>query len=175
MRRFNNQKKKLSMTIALVLIVFVGLAYAFLNEKLIINNILSYNSMNFEVGFIDIIDGGGTIKSTGTVSNDGKTINISCNIGDSKKQESCIVKATIINNSSFNIGLSKEPIITYDDKYIHTLTVKWKNHPTFLNSTVHQNGFIKSGEREEIVITVKTKFLNNNNLPESGTQIPIKI
>ena len=38
MRRFNNQKKKLSMTIALVLIVFVGLAYAFLNEKLIFDD-----------------------------------------------------------------------------------------------------------------------------------------
>ena len=109
MRRFKNQKKKLSMTIALVLIVFVGLAYAFLNEKLIINNILSYNSMNFEVGFIDITDGGGTIKSTSTVSIDGKTINISCNIGNSTDQESCITKATIINNSSFNIGLSNEP------------------------------------------------------------------
>ena len=143
MKRFNNQKKKLSMTIALVLIVFVGLAYAFLNEKLIINNILSYNSMNFEVGFIDINDGGGTIKSTSTVSNDGKTINISCNIGNSTDQESCITKATIINNSSFNIGLSNEPKIIYDDTYIHTLTVKWVNHPTFLNTTVHQNGFIE--------------------------------
>ena len=86
MRRFNNQKKKLSMTIALVLIVFVGLAYAFLNEKLIdvkwnndIENKYSTNIMVYTNSTKDLLlsvasktqNSGVVIKSINTIKNDG--------------------------------------------------------------------------------------------------------
>ena len=59
-----------------------------------------------------------------------------CDFGSNTKQKDCTVKATITNNSTFDVGLTKDPVITYDDTYIHTLTFKWNNHPTYENKTV---------------------------------------
>ena len=174
MRRVNHKKKLTSIIIALI-VVLLGVGYALLTQKINIGNTLSYDSIKWNVGFSNIVDYGGTITSTSSVSEDGKTITINCDFGTSSKQESCIVKATIKNDSTFNVGLKNEPVIKFDNPFIHTITFKWNKHDTYENHTVHKNDFIKQGKSEEVIITIKNKFLSDSLKPTEDISTPISI
>lgn len=174
MRKRHAQKKFLLMSFLLI-VVGLGIGYAILSQRLNISNSVLFDNMKWDVGFSSVADNGGTITSTSSISSDGKSITVNCDFGSSFDQESCIVKATIANNGTFNVVLTNDPIITYDDTYIHTLTFKWNNHPTYENHTVLKNNFIAKGKSEEVILTIKSKFLTIDTLPNSETTIPITI
>jgi hypothetical protein len=175
MNRYRQSKNNFYFIIVILFILGIGIGYAVLNERLTIDNTISYASMKWDVGFASVEDAGGTIESTGSISNDGKSINVSCNLGLSTSRESCIVKATIVNNGTFDVALTEDPIITYDDTYIHTLTLKWNDHPTYENYTVLKDNFVRKGESEEVILTIKTKNLKADMLPTQALSIPITI
>ena len=175
MRRSNDQRKKLLFLLIFLVLVWFGVAYAVLTERLVINNTLSYDAMKWEVGFSKTEDNGGTITSTSSITNEGKSITVNCDFGENTGQETCIVKATITNNGTFDIGLASDPIITYDDTYIHTLTFKWEDHPTYLNSTVLERGFVEKGTSQNVILTIKTKNLTKDMLPADGISVPVTI
>ena len=97
MRKNNNEKKKMIIWICLLFALVLGIGYAVLTEKLSVDGTVEYGAMAWDVGFSSVTDGGGTITSTPTLSNDKKSITVSCNIGVSSKSETCIVKAKIKN------------------------------------------------------------------------------
>ena len=175
MKKYRQQKQKFYFILTLLLVVAIGIGYAVLTETLTISNAAKLNEMKWDIGFANVEDNGSTIDSEYEITNNGKTITVLCDFGSSTNQETCITKATIINNSTFDIGLTSNPTITYDDTYIHTLTFKWNNHPTYENHTVLKDNFIKKGESEEVILTIKNKFFNLENLPTANTTIPITV
>ena len=92
MRRRYNRNKNTFFLLTILILVGIGIAYAILTEQLNINNILSYDAMKWEVGFSSIVDDGGTIESSGVISDDGKSITVTCDFGHTASQESCIAK-----------------------------------------------------------------------------------
>ena len=172
MRRYNKfEKKKTIVWICLLFALGLGIGYAILSEKLSVNGTLNYGSMVWDVGFSSATDGGGTITSSPTLSNDKKTITVSCNIGTSTKSETCIAKATIKNASSFGVELESNPTITFDNTYISSVTAVW----TGSNTNVVAGNSLEQNTEEEIMITITTKELTKDMLPESTLSVPITI
>ena len=175
MRKYKNKKLKLLLILAILSILGIGIGYSALSEKLTIDSSVAINEMKWDIGFSAVEDNGGTVLSESTISEDGKTLTVLCDFGSSIKQKTCTVKATITNNSTFDVGLRKNPTITYDDTYIHTLTFKWKDHPTYENKTVLKDNFIAKGKSEEVILTIKSKFLDLETAPTEETTVPITI
>ncbi len=128
-----------------------------------------------KVGFTSSQDYGGTILSDSSISNNNKTLTVTCDIGNSVDQETCTTKAIITNNSTFDVGLTQDPIITYDDAYIHTLTFKWHNHSTYENHTVLQDNFIAKGTSQEVILSIKTKFLEESISSSEDSSVTVAI
>ena len=175
MRNYKKQKIQLILILTILLVLGIGIGYSALSEKLKFNSTISLSEINWDIGFTSVEDNGGTVLSESSILNDGKSITVLCDFGTNTKQQTCTTKATITNNSTFNISLSENPIITYNDTYIHTLTLKWNNHPTYENMTVLKDNFIAKGESEEVVLTIKSKFINNDNMPTEKLVIPVTI
>ena len=175
MKRNRKTKRKLFITLVMLSILSIGLGYAIFTETLTISNSVAISEMKWDVGFSSVADNGGSVLSDSSISSDGKTLTVMCDFGSHTDQETCTAKATIKNNSTFDVGLTQDPTITYDDTYIHTLTFKWNNHPTYENHTVLQDNFIAKGESEEVILTIKTKFMKIDMLPTSDMVIPITI
>ena len=136
MRKYKSKKIKLLLVLAILAILGVGIGYSVLTEKLDVESSVAINEMKWDIGFSSSEDNGGSILSESNISNNGKTLNVMCDFGSNTKQKDCTVKATITNNSTFYVGLKSDPSIVYEDTYIHTLTFKWNNHPTYENKTV---------------------------------------
>ena len=119
MNRYNLAKHNFYLIIVMLLILGIGIGYAVLSERLTIDNTISYDSMKWDIGFTAASNNGGSITSVPSISSDKKSITISCDLGTSTKSETCIVKVTVTNGSTFNIMLSEAPIITYEDIYIY--------------------------------------------------------
>ena len=175
MKKYKKHKHKLYYLIIILLILCIGIGYAVLNETLTISNGIVLNEMKWDVGFSKIEDNSGDVKAEAEISNDGKTITVYCDFGVNRTQQTCTVKATITNNSTFDIGLAADPKIEYDDTYIHTVTYKWNNHITYEYRTVLKDNYIKRGESQETILTIKSKFLDVEELPTQETVIPITI
>ena len=175
MRRYKNQKFKLFLVLAILLVLGIGIGYSVLTEKLDVDSSVAINEMKWDIGFSSSEDNGGSILSESSISEDGKTLTVICDFGSNTKQNTCSAKATITNNSIFDVGLASDPTIVYEDDYIHTLTFKWNNHPTYENKTVLKDNFIAKGESEEVILTIKSKFINKDNLPDEKIVIPVKI
>ena len=54
-------------------------------------------------------------------------------------------------------------------------TFKWNDHPTYQNYTVHKDNFIDAGSSEEVILTVKSKFIDKNVDSSLLKSIPITI
>ena len=175
MKRYRRTKRQFYFVLFLLLIMSIGVGYSVLTERLTIDTSISYTSLKWNVGFSTANDNGGSVLADASISEDGKSLSVSCEIGMSFDQESCIVKATIVNNGTFDVVLSNDPIITYDDNYIHTITFKWNDHPTYDNKTVLKDNFIRQGESEEVILTIKTKFLTFDTFPTEDLVIPITV
>ena len=175
MKKYNQQKRNLFFIIAILFVLGIGIGYSVLTEKLDVESSVAINEMKWDIGFSSSEDNGGSILSESNISNNGKTLNVLCDFGSNTKQKDCTVKATITNNSTFDVGLTSDPSIVYDDTYIHTLTFKWNNHPTYENKTVLKDNFIAKGESEEVILTIKNKFINKDNLPSEDMVIPVTI
>jgi surface protein len=175
MNRYKKQQQNFYFILSFLLILGLGIGYALLSEKLTLSNSISLSEMKWDVGFSNVEDNGSTISTTAEITNNGKSITVICDIGTNTDQQICTVKATIINNSTFDISLSEEPTISYDDTYIHTITFKWNNHPTYGNYTVLKDNYIEKGKSEEVIITIKTKFITKDMFPILNTTIQIKI
>ena len=107
----------------LLLTFGVGLGYAILSQQLSINNTVNYRDMKWNVGFKYATGYSGTVTANPSLSNDKKTISVSCDLGTSTKSETCSVDETFENDSTFDIKLSEEPIITFDDNYIESVNI----------------------------------------------------
>ena len=86
MHRIYERKRKFHVVCIILLVLFVGIGYAFLTQQLTLENTISYDSMKWEVGFSEVVDHGGTKPSTGNIIDKGKAITVSCDIGMSTKQ-----------------------------------------------------------------------------------------
>lgn len=170
-RKRKNEKKRTSVLIILLLVLALGIGYALLNESLKINSSVNYDTIKWDVGFYSTSDGGGTVKSQPSVSSDKKTLTISCEVGTSTGQETCIAKATIYNDSTFSIKLSEAPNITYNNTYITSVTSAWEDG----SGELSEDDKIDEGETKEVRFTVKTKALTEEMLPKETVLVPIKI
>ena len=175
MKKYNQQKRNLFLIVAILFVLGIGIGYSALTEKLYIDGSVAIKEMKWDVGFSAIEDNGGSVLSESSISEDGKTLTVLCDFGSNTMQKTCITKATITNNSTFDVGIISNPSIKYNNDYIHTLTFKWNNHSTYENKTVLKDNFIAKGESEEVILTIKSKFLSKDNLPSQKTKIPVTI
>jgi hypothetical protein len=172
MRRKNKfEKKKTIVWICLLFALSLGIGYAILAEKLELNSSVNYGAMSFDVGFTTAEDGGGSVTSSPSVSTDKKSVTVTCNIGTSTKSETCIAKAKIKNASSFAVQLESNPTITFDNTYINSVEAIWTSN----NANVVVGNSLNSNTEEEIMITIITKELTKEMLPETSLSIPITI
>ena len=175
MKRYKNQRLKLLLMLTVLSVFGIGIVYSALTEKLYIDSSVAINEMKWDIGFSSSEDNGGSALSESTISEDGKTLTVLCDFGANIEQKKCTTKATITNNSTFNVSLNKTPNIIYDDTYIHTATFKWVDHPTYENRAVLKDNFIAKGESEEVILTINSKFLNLDSAPTTETLIPITV
>lgn len=174
MRKIRNtkkEKKKLYTLIGFLLTISLGLGYAILNDKLTINSTLNYGAITWDVGFSSAFDGDGTIVATPTISEDKRSITVSCDVGTSLNPETCIVNATITNNSTFNILLSSDLKIEYEDTYVDTVDVIW----TSTSEPIKAEDTILKGDSQQLKITIKSRELTSDMLPPAPLAIPITI
>ena len=170
-KRLVLERRKLISLICLLLAVTIGIGYAVLSQQLKVNGSVNYDTMAWDVGFSAAYDGGGTVSSNPEVSSDKKSISISCDLGTSLAQETCIAKAKIKNGSSFAVQLDESPLIEYDNTYINSVDVVW----TDIDGIVKAFDEITTNSEKEIKVTILTKELNADMLPENGLSLPITI
>ncbi len=163
------QKKNIYIPILMLLAVGLGLGYAILTEKLSITNTVHYGAISWDVGFSETSDGGGTVTAAPAISQDKKTITVTCNLGTSTKSETCIAKAKISNNSTFAVELSSDPTITYENDYISSVSAQWTSN---LENVAKQD-IIAANATEELKITIVTKELTEDMLPSEQLSIPV--
>ena len=171
MRRNKKQKKSFVVTLCLLITVVLGIGYAVLSQQLSINGGLEYGTMKWDVGFSSATNGGGTINSNPTIADDKKSITITCDIGTSTASETCIAKVKIKNGSSFAVELESNPTITFDNTYINSVTAVWTGN----NENVVAGNILGTNTEEEITITISTKELTKEMLPESTLSLPVTI
>ena len=114
-------------------------------------------------------------SATASISSDKKSITTNCNLEMSSKSQICVVKATISNASTFNIALSDNPTLTYDDTYIDSVSVFWINHSLFELEDLAKGQTLDAGEIVDVTITILTKELTTDILPTNGLSVPITI
>lgn len=163
------QKKNIYIPILILLAVGLGLGYAVLTEKLSINNTIHYGAITWDVGFSEATDGSGTVTSAPTISQDKKTITVTCNIGTSTKSETCIAKAKITNSSTFAVELSADPTIEYEEDYIKSVTAVWTSN----SEEIAAQDSVGVNATEELKITIVTKELTEDMLPSESLTVPV--
>lgn len=171
MRLYNKGKNRLLILLLMLIVLCIGVGYAILTQQLTINNTVFYDSMKWDVGFSSVLDGNGSVKTLSDISSDKKTITLTCDVGASTSSETCIVNATITNASTFNVMLSGNPTITYNDTYISSVDVIW------LKSFDEPQQFdgINAGNSEDVQIKIITRELTIDMLPSTGVDIPITV
>ncbi len=171
----NKKDKRNLLLLFLILFAFgIGLGYAVLSQQLQITNTVKYDSMKWNVGFDSAVDNGGSVNANPQISSDKKTMTIACDLGLSVKSETCIVKTTIKNDSTFDIVLSADPTVTSNDTYINTVETTWIT-TTSNTGSVKQNDVIPAGAEYEVQIVITTKTLNEDLLPSSPLSIPVTV
>lgn len=180
-----NQKNKKDKNKILLLLLFLvsfglGLGYAVLTQQLSITNTVNYGSMKWNVGFNTASDDGGSVTASPVVSDDKKTLSITCDLGTSVEAKTCIVKASIKNDSTFAIKLKTNPVVKINDveatsnAYIASVVTSWVTE-TSNNGLVKQNDTIPAGEEHEVKIVITTNELSKELLPSSNLSIPVVV
>lgn len=172
MRRRNNfEKNKMIIGLCLLLALGIGLGYAVLTEQLKLTGSANYNAMAWEVGFSEASDGNGSVLAVPTISPDKKTISVTCDLGTSTKAETCIAKATIKNDSTFDVELITEPLVTFNATYIDTVDILWSSD----SAKVDALDKVESLKTRELLIKIVTKQLSEDLLPEEELNIPVSV
>ena len=171
MNQYKSAKQNFYFIIALLCILSIGIGYAALTENLNVDQAINYVSMKWDVGFIEASDNGGTITSTSTISDDKKSISINCNIGMTSESQTCITKAKIKNDGTFNLMLDVDPTITFDSTYVKSATLTWISS----RKTVLAGDLLGANSEKELQIIVVTKQLTKDLLLSSDSTIPIKL
>ena len=171
MNKLRKQKEKKNTTILVILLLTltIGIGYAALNELLTINTSIKYETINWDVGFKSVKNGEGTVTASTSISEDKKTITVSCDLGMSTESETCIAVAQIENNSTFKIKLNADPTITYDRTYIDLVSAVWTSD----SSSIKANDTLAINETKEIKLTITTKELSSELLPSESLEIPV--
>ena len=128
--------------------------------------------MKWNVGFKYATGYSGTVTANPSLSNDKKTISVSCDLGTSTKSETCSVDETFENDSTFDIKLSEEPIITFDDNYIESVNIVNADKEV---RTLVKDQTISVNSQQEFRISIVTKELEESMLNEDGLFIPVNI
>ena len=165
------ERKKLISLFCLLLIIALGIGYAVLSEQLKVNGSVNYDSIVWDVGFVSATDGGGSVNSNPQISNDKKSISISCDLGTSLDQETCIAKANIKNASTFAVQLDDNPLVEFNNTYINSVDVIWSDD----ENSVEAYDEISANSEREIKLIILTKELTSDMLPESNLSLPITI
>ena len=173
MRKNNDKKerKKLAVAIIALFVTALGIGYAVLSQNLKVEGNVNYDTMSWDVGFSEVSDGNGTINANPVVSEDGKTVTITCNLEKSLNSKTCIAKVKINNDSTFDINVSQNPTIDFEGNYIESVTVTWNDN----SENVKAGDVIDALTTKEALITITTKALDENNLPSSGTSEPVSV
>ena len=74
MKKNRKPKKYLKLLLIILIVLTLGIGYAILTQKLIIGGNLIYGTIKWDVGYKVATDGGGTVSSNPSISNDKKTI-----------------------------------------------------------------------------------------------------
>ena len=165
------EKKKTLVFICLLLMFSLSLGYAFLSEQLKVDGTLNYGAMSWDVGFSNAYDGGGTVSSSSAISQDKKTISVICDIGTTTNSQTCITKATVVNNSTFAVELENTPNIVYDARYVKSINVTWTDDST----KVQALDFLTSQSSREMKIEIVTNQLTEELLPSDDLTVPITV
>ena len=171
MKREKKEKKKILVLICLLFIFGLGLGYAVLSEQLTLNSSVNYETMKWSVGFSASSNGSGTVAATTSVSEDKKTLTITCNLGTSTSAETCIAKTTIKNDSTFNVKLIAAPSINYDNTYISSVKAVW----TDSSQDIALGDTVNASASKELQITISTKELTKDLLPSTTLKVPVTI
>ena len=175
MKKNNKNKRNLFLILLLLLTLGVGLGYAYLSQSLTINPSVNYGSMKWNVGFTSAsADSSSQVPTQATISSDKKTISVTCDRGISTEAKSCIVRATIKNDSTFDIKLEAEPTKTYNETYVNNVLIRYMDGDSQLGF-VQANDVISAGEEKEIRIVISTKALTEDILPSTDLTIPVTI
>ena len=166
-----NEKKKLVFLICMLLTLVLGIGHAVLSQQLKIDGSVNYGTMAWDVGFTEAYDGGGSISSSPTVSEDKKSISITCNVGTSTSSETCIAQAKVKNSSTFAVELESDPTITYDSTYISSITSVWSEN----SANIVAGDSLSANDEKEVKITITTKQLTEDLLPEASLSVPVSI
>lgn len=170
-KREENKKKKLIIIIVLFFTLFIGIGYAVLTELLTFDGTIKYGEMKWNIGFSEASNGAGTVSSNPQLSEDKKTITVTCNVGTSTASETCIAKATIKNDSTFNIKLSKDPTVAFEDTYIKSVDVIWTEDSTDIKA----DDTVDAGKDKEVQITITTKEITNTLIPTDNISVPVTV
>ena len=115
-------------------------------------------------------------NSTASISSDKKSITVNVDLGMTSSQQLTFVRATITNNSTFNVAISETPVVTYDDTYIAFSDIAWWNHDLYdFDSYVFKGQTIGVNESAEVLIIISTQELTEDMLPATELSIPVTI
>lgn len=131
---YGKDTRNLGIYIFLLIAVGLGIGYAVLTERLALESSVNYNAMNWDVGFSEATDGNGTVQAVPSISPDKKSISVTCDLGTSTKSETCIAKAIIKNDSTFDVELITEPLVTFNTTYIDAVDVLWSSDSSKVNA-----------------------------------------
>lgn len=184
MKKYKRNKKLFFVLLVLLLVLFMGLGYAVLTQQLKLNNTVSYDAMKWNVGFTEVNaleQTAGAIVPTVSISENKKSISISCDFGTNTSSKQCVAVAKITNDSTFNVSLSSLPSIEYDSALIDNVYVKWYESEEVDGVTnsyeydITSDTTIDSGNSIQMIIKIVSKELTVNTLPSQDTSIPITI
>lgn len=171
MRRTNHERTKFIGSVLFLLVFAVGIGYAVLTERLTVDQTINYESMKWDVGFTLAVNGNGTVDSVPTLSQDKRTISVSCNIGMTSESQTCVTRAVIKNGGTFNVELETIPIVTFDNEYVESVTTKWIDN----GKSIKAGDVLSSNNEKELEIVVVTKELTKESLSESKISTSVKL
>lgn len=165
------EKKVLILLVILLVTIGIAIGYAVLTDQLKVKGSVNYETIKMDVGFSTTEDGGGTVSSSSSISEDKKSITITCDLGTSSLSETCITKAVINNGSTFAIELDENPTIEFDNTYINSVTATWVDDA----KNVEAGNSINKETTKELEIKIVTKELSKEMLPNSQLSMPVTI
>jgi hypothetical protein len=176
--RKTNDKRKFYMLVIILFVLGIGLGYAVLTEKLTISNVLSYDSMKWDVGFDQVIelnsaDYNNSLIANTSISSDKKSISLSCDLGSNTSKIDCISRVTIKNNSTFDVVLKsfvENGIDDYED-YIADSYFNWYDIANNTESKVRVGYVLEAGETATLNIKYIFKELTADLLPSKGLEM----
>lgn len=185
MRKYRIRKRNFYILLIVLFVLSVGIGYSALTQRLNIDNTVSYDAMKWDVGFINVSPVQWSVNSVlpvVSVSDDKKTVYIDCDFGSSTSSTECVATAAIANDSTFNVELNVDPVISYDSELIKNVEINWVySYENPIGDLKDVEDKIVSGvvlgnnDARDIVIRIISNDLSVDMLPSEETTIPISI